>query len=125
MTSAGGSLFCRLPDPEAGNPALGALRQLDRELVGAIGASLENQSLGLRRRRLQTAGEKKSATFLSSMRQGLFFIPCIFILPHIAEFFGLEAILGIQLTQALCDMLAALCAIPFTIRFFRKMKAEG
>ena len=74
---------------------------------------------------LQTAGEKKSATFLSSMRQGLFFIPCIFILPHIAEFFGLEAILGIQLTQALCDMLAALCAIPFTIRFFRKMKAEG
>ena len=71
---------------------------------------------------LQTAGEKKSATFLSSMRQGLFFIPCIFILPHIARFFGAEPILGVQLTQAVCDMLAAVCAVPFTVRFFRKLE---
>ena len=70
---------------------------------------------------LQVAGEKKSATFLSSMRQGLFFIPCIFILPHAVQFFGAEPILGVQMTQALCDMLAAVCAIPFSIRFFKKL----
>lgn len=70
---------------------------------------------------LQTAGEKKSATFLSSMRQGLFFIPCIFVLPHIVQFFGAEPILGIQMTQMLCDLLAAICAIPFTVRFFKKL----
>ena len=77
---------------------------------------------------LQVAGEKKSATFLSSMRQGLFFIPCIFILPHVVQFFGAEAILGVQMTQAVCDMLAALFAVPFTVRFFRKlgkMKTEN
>ncbi|WP_407428234.1 MATE family efflux transporter [Treponema sp.] len=72
---------------------------------------------------LQVAGEKKSATFLSSMRQGLFFIPCIFILPHAVQFLEFEPILGVQLTQAVCDMLAAVCSIPFMVRFFRKLKA--
>ncbi|MCR4821862.1 MAG: MATE family efflux transporter [Treponema sp.] len=70
---------------------------------------------------LQVAGEKKAATFLSSMRQGLFFIPCIFILPHVVKLFGAEPILGIQITQALCDLLAAICSVPFTVRFFRKL----
>lgn len=74
---------------------------------------------------LQVAGEKKSATFLSSMRQGLFFIPCIFLLPHLARLFGAEEILGVQLTQAVCDMLAAICSVPFTVRFFRKLKNKG
>ncbi|MBO6219700.1 MAG: MATE family efflux transporter [Treponema sp.] len=72
---------------------------------------------------LQVAGEKKSATFLSSMRQGLLFIPCIFILPHVVKFFGAEAILGVQMTQMVCDFLAALFAVPFTVRFFRKLKS--
>lgn len=71
---------------------------------------------------LQVAGEKKSATFLSSMRQGLFFIPCIFILPHVVKIFGAEPILGVQITQGLCDMLAAICSIPFSMRFFKKMR---
>ena len=73
---------------------------------------------------LQVAGEKKSATFLSSMRQGLFFIPCIFILPHMVRLFGAEQILGVQMTQMVCDFLAALFAVPFTLRFFRKLKNE-
>ncbi|MBQ8678713.1 MAG: hypothetical protein IJ530_03015 [Treponema sp.] len=72
---------------------------------------------------LQVAGEKKSASLLSSMRQGLLFIPCIFILPHVVKFFGAEAILGVQMTQMVCDFLAALFAVPFTVRFFRKLKS--
>ena len=70
---------------------------------------------------LQVAGEKKSATFLSSMRQGLFFIPCIFLLPHVVRRLGFEPILGVQMTQMICDMLAAVCSVPFTVRFFRKL----
>ena len=72
---------------------------------------------------LQVAGEKKSATILSSMRQGLFFIPCIFVLPHVVKLFGAEQILGVQLTQAVCDAMAAICSVPFTVRFFRKLNA--
>ena len=74
---------------------------------------------------LQVAGEKKSATFLSSMRQGLFFIPCIFLLPHLVRLFGAEEILGVQLTQAVCDMFVAICSVPFTVSFFRKLKNKG
>ena len=58
------------------------------------------------------------------MRQGLFFIPCIFLLPHAVKLFGAEPILGVQLTQALCDALAAICAIPFMVKFFGKLKTE-
>jgi len=106
----------------------------DDDAVVAVGAlALRAQSLILpfhslifgTNMLLQVAGEKKSASFLSSMRQGLFFIPCIFLLPHAVKLFGAEPILGVQLTQALCDALAAICAVPFSVRFFRKMKTES
>ena len=74
---------------------------------------------------LQVAGEKKSATFLSSMRQGIFFIPCIFILPRALALLGAEPILGVQMTQALCDVLAMICAVPFTLVFFRKLRVRS
>lgn len=67
---------------------------------------------------LQTTGQKKSATFLSSLRQGLYFIPLILILPN---FMG---IFGVQISQAASDFLTALTSIPFTIIFFRKMEAQ-
>ena len=106
----------------------------DDDAVVAVGAlALRAQSLVLpfhslifgTNMLLQVAGEKKSASFLSSMRQGLFFIPCIFLLPHAVKLFGAEPILGVQLTQALCDALAAICAVPFSVRFFRKLKTEN
>ncbi len=70
---------------------------------------------------LQVAGEKKSASFLSSLRQGLFFVPAIFLLPVLMNFLGFESIRGVQLTQAVCDTLTALCSLPFIVRFFRKL----
>lgn len=69
---------------------------------------------------LQTTGAKKSAIFLSSMRQGIFFIPLIVVLPHVVAAFGAEPILGIQMTQTVSDVLSALSAIPFAVHFFRK-----
>ena len=65
---------------------------------------------------LQTTGEAKAATFLSSLRQGLYFIPLILILPHII------GITGVQITQAISDLLTSATSVPFAIGFFRKMK---
>lgn len=73
---------------------------------------------------LQTIGVKKNAMLLSSMRQGIFFIPCIFILPYVVQYFGAQPILGVQLTQTVSDLLAAVCAIPFAINFFKKLDRE-
>jgi len=64
----------------------------------------------------QTTGKKKSGIFLSSLRQGLYFIPLILILPR---FFGIT---GVEITQAISDLLSAITTIPFIIIFFRKLK---
>ena len=67
---------------------------------------------------LQTTGNAKSATFLSSLRQGLYFIPLILILPL---FFGMR---GVQLTQGISDLLTALTSIPFIVTFFHRLTKE-
>ena len=73
---------------------------------------------------LQVAGVKKGAVFLSSLRQGVVFIPLIFILPHLVKFFGAEPMLGVQMTQSVSDLISASVALPFVISFFRKLGAE-
>ena len=65
---------------------------------------------------LQTTGEAKAATFLSSLRQGLYFIPLILILPRVL------GITGVQITQSISDVLTSLTSIPFAVAFFRKMR---
>ena len=64
---------------------------------------------------LQTTGEAKASTFLSSLRQGLYFIPLILILPRVI------GITGVQITQTISDVLTSVTSIPFAILFFRKM----
>lgn len=66
----------------------------------------------------QSLGFKAKATFLASCRQGIFFIPLIFLLSH---FFGLS---GIEATQAMSDFMTFLVSIPFQIMFFRKQLKE-
>lgn len=61
----------------------------------------------------QSIGRSWQATFLSSCRQGVFFLPLILILPRM---FGL---VGVQITQPLADLLTCLTCIPFVIAFFR------
>lgn len=62
----------------------------------------------------QSLGFVVPATFLASLRQGIFFIPLILILPAC---FGL---LGIQIAQSVSDMLTFLVSIPFHYAMFRK-----
>ncbi len=62
----------------------------------------------------QSLGFVKGATVLASCRQGIFFVPLIFILPY---FFGLDGILA---TQPMADILTFLVSVPFNIYFLKK-----
>ena len=67
----------------------------------------------------QSIGRTAPATFLSAARQGIFFIPSILIL---SSTLGL---LGIQMAQALSDLLTLICAIPIHIYVMRTMERKA
>ena len=62
----------------------------------------------------QCLGFAVGATFLASCRQGIFFVPLVFLLPAL---FGLT---GITAVQAGADLLTFVVSIPFLLFFFRK-----
>ncbi|MBQ1820655.1 MAG: MATE family efflux transporter [Clostridia bacterium] len=62
----------------------------------------------------QSLGFAVGATILASCRQGIFFVPLVFLLPL---WFALP---GIEAVQASADLLTFLVSIPFLILFFRK-----
>ncbi|HQL05745.1 MAG TPA: MATE family efflux transporter [Treponemataceae bacterium] len=66
---------------------------------------------------MQSTGQAWKATFLSSTRQGLFFIPLILILP---VFFGIE---GLKTAQLFADLAAFMTALPFLVFFLKKMNS--
>ena len=66
----------------------------------------------------QSIGRTVSATFLSAARQGIFFIPAIFILS------GLFGLTGIQMSQAVADFVTLLCAIPIHIYVLKTMEPD-
>jgi putative MATE family efflux protein len=68
---------------------------------------------------MQSTRHVKQATFLSMNRQGVYFIPAILILPRL---FGL---FGIEISQAIADLLSTFTAIPYLIWFFRKMDKQA
>ena len=66
---------------------------------------------------LQTIGRTAPATFLAMARQGVFFIPLVWIL---SAAFGM---LGIQMTQTVSDCLTLICAIPIQLKVLRELSA--
>lgn len=68
---------------------------------------------------LQTIGRTVPATFLAMARQGIFFIPLVWIL---SAAFGM---LGVEMTQAASDLLTLLCAIPIQRRVLREMSTQA
>ena len=66
----------------------------------------------------QSIGYKFNATFLSSLRNGLCFIPVILL------FSFLWGLTGIQIAQAVADVMTSLICIPFTVSFFAKLPKE-
>ena len=65
---------------------------------------------------LQAIGKKLPATFLASARQGLFFLPLIYLIPL---WFGVERVIYVQ---PVSDVLSFLLTIPFF--FYTKQMAE-
>ena len=66
----------------------------------------------------QSIGRTASATFLSAARQGVFFIPAIFLLNY---FLGLT---GVQMAQTVADLLTLACAIPIHIYVLKTMERK-
>ena len=65
---------------------------------------------------LQTIRKTLPATILSMCRQGIFFLPILYIAPL---FLGLK---GVEMTQAIADVMTFLLAIPIAINVYRKLK---
>ena len=69
----------------------------------------------------QSIGRTVPATFLAAARQGVFFIPAILLLNY---FLGLT---GVQMAQAVSDLLTLACAVPIHIHVMRtteKMRTD-
>ena len=66
----------------------------------------------------QAVGKTVAATFLTSMRQGIFFIPLILLLPH---FMG---ILGVEIAQPIADAVTFVFCIPYMIYFLKRLQPD-
>ncbi len=68
---------------------------------------------------LQSTGKIWQGTVLSSARQGIFFLPLIYALPH---FLGLT---GAEIAQAVADAATFLLSIPFCMMFLHELEKTG
>lgn len=66
----------------------------------------------------QSIGRSREASFLATLRSGLFYIPLLLILPR---FSGL---LGIQSAQMWSDLLTTLVCLFYAVRFFKETPAK-
>jgi putative MATE family efflux protein len=66
----------------------------------------------------QSAGRAWTATIMSSMRQGIFFLPLVWLLPRVFELGGVVSI------QAVSDVLTALACAPFLWRFYKQIDGK-
>lgn len=65
---------------------------------------------------LQCTGQKLSATILSMLRSGVYFIPVLVIMTNLTGSFG------IQMAQPVADVLSFITVIPFIAAFFNRIK---
>ena len=104
-------------------PQLIALFRDDPEVIACGAAALRFQCVTffttgwtvMSNMMLQTIGKTGPATFMAMARQGIFFIPLVYLLAHCL------GLVGVQMTQSVSDCLAFLCAIPLSIKALREM----
>lgn len=65
---------------------------------------------------LQTSGRALGANVLAIARNGLFFIPVLIVLAHWLGLFGIE------ITQAVSDVLSVMLAVPVMVHYFRSLR---
>jgi len=106
---------------------IGLFRKEDAEVmaIGILACRLQCLALPLQpvmvlsNMLFQSIGKSWQASLLSSMRQGIYFLPLIMILPRA---FG---VLGVQMAQPIADTLTFMTCIPFIIRLLRELKENG
>lgn len=67
---------------------------------------------------LQSSGKSLSASLLSMLRSGVFFIPLLLILNHSV------GLVGIEIAQPIADVLTAVTSIPFILHYFGSLPKE-
>lgn len=98
----------RKGDPEVTAVGIAALRFSCISFTLSGGIVMSNMLL-------QSIGMAVRASIVAAARQGLFFLPLIFILP---TFFGLR---GVEMCQMVSDILTFLLAMPLSISVLNKM----
>lgn len=68
---------------------------------------------------LQSIGKGLKASIVASARQGLCFLPLIFILPH---FFGLT---GVEICQMVSDIMTLVISVPIGLSVIKEMKLQA
>ena len=63
----------------------------------------------------QSIGESKKALFLSTLQNGLAFIPLIVILPNFLD------LTGIQIAQPCATLITCCITLPLVFQFFKEM----
>ncbi|MCQ4638148.1 MATE family efflux transporter [Anaerovorax odorimutans] len=66
----------------------------------------------------QSIGKSGIASFLAALRSGLLFFPAILILP------ALMGLTGVEIAQTAADIAAFFIALPFVVRFFRRLPKD-
>ena len=74
---------------------------------------------------LQTIGITGRATVVAIAREGLAFIPVVFLLPLLTQQLGAGALLGIQLSQSTADLLAFIISLSIGIDILRKLRRRS
>jgi Na+-driven multidrug efflux pump len=105
-------------------PQLIALFRDDPEVIACGAAALRFQCLTfpaqswivMSNMMEQSVDRTVPATFLSAARQGIFFIPALWILS------SLLGLTGIQMAQSTADLCTLLCAIPIHLHVMRTIK---
>ena len=67
----------------------------------------------------QTVGKAWTATVLSALRQGLFFIPAVLVMTKTM------GVAGLEWAQAVADVLSSAFCLPFLLKFLKEIKKES
>lgn len=97
-------------DPEVVSVGAAALRWQIITFIFACVITISNMAL-------QTSGRSIAANLLAACRNGIFFMPLILILP---KYFGL---LGVEMCQAVADVLSFIVAVPLITHYFRSINS--
>lgn len=73
---------------------------------------------------LQNIGMTARATIVAMSRQGIAFIPAVFILPLITGKLFSGPVIGLQLSQSVADLLSFIISLPIGVSVLREMAAK-